>query len=349
MTAAVELEAVHRSYGPIAVLRGLDLTVEKGSLTAVLGPSGSGKTTLLRVIAGFARADSGRVVLDGRPVDEGASFVAAEKRGLGYVAQEGALFPHLDVAGNVGFGIRGRGARRARVEEMLEMVGMSEFRERHPAELSGGQQQRVALARALAVRPQVMLLDEPFTGLDPALRATVRAEVSDIIRHSGTTAILVTHDQDEALSMADEVAVLRDGVVLQHGPPHELYSRPVDAALARFLGDANLVPAVVADGQAVTVLGRLPVRERDGWLGPGLALVRPEQLRLNACDVPGLLGVVVDSEYYGHDAVVHIRPDDPLDDERTLIARLHGTQPPSRGTRVSVTVEGTALVFPIGP
>jgi iron(III) transport system ATP-binding protein len=341
--SALEVSRLHKAFGEATVLRGLDLTVPEGSLTAVLGSSGSGKTTLLRVIAGFERADSGSVTLADTVVDAAGVHVAAQRRGIGYVAQEGALFPHLSVAANVGFGLRGRGRRRAGVDELLELVELTDLRDRHPHELSGGQQQRVALARALAVKPHILLLDEPFTALDPALRANVRSEVAGIIRRSGTTAILVTHDQDEALSMADEVAVLRDGVVIQHASPDELYSNPVDAELAGFLGEANLLPARLEGGLAVSTLGPLAARGADA-LSEGVAvvaLVRPEQLRLTT-GLGGLLGRVVESEYYGHDAVVRVRPDEG---PGLLVVRMQGAVPPPIGADVSVSAEGSVRVW----
>jgi iron(III) transport system ATP-binding protein len=342
--SALELAGVHKAFGDTRVLRGLDLSVAPGSLTAVLGPSGSGKTTLLRVVAGFERADAGSVRVGDVAVDEQGTYVATQRRGLGYVAQEGALFPHLTVAGNVGFGLRGRLRRRTRVAELLELVDLAGLGDRPPHELSGGQQQRVALARALAVGPRLLLLDEPFTALDPALRASVRAEVAQIIRRSGTTAILVTHDQDEALSMADEVAVLRDGVVIQHGTPYELYSSPADAELARFLGEANVLSARLERGMAVSTLGPLAARGADA-LSDGMsvfALVRPEQLRLTT-GLGGLPGRVVESEYYGHDAVVRVRPDEG---PGLLVVRMQGAVPPPIGADVSVSAEGSVRVWP---
>jgi iron(III) transport system ATP-binding protein len=357
---ALQLADVHKSFGATRVLRGLHLSVAEGSLTAVLGPSGSGKTTLLRVVGGFERADSGSVTLAGVQVDGPRRYVPPERRGLGYVSQDGALFPHLTVAGNVAFGLRGRDRRRERIDDLLELVGLAQLRARHPHELSGGQQQRVALARALAVEPRMVLLDEPFTALDPALRASVRAEVGQIIRRAGTTAVLVTHDQDEALSLADHVAVLRDGVVIQHAPPHELYTEPADAELARFLGEANLVPARLEAGHAVTRVGRLPVRRPSDTAArlpdgtPVVALVRPEQLRIRVTGSgdptgsPGLPGQVVQSEYYGHDAVVRVRPAAADGEPALLTVRLHGDAPPPLGTPVVVTAEGATTVWPSG-
>jgi iron(III) transport system ATP-binding protein len=304
---------LYKSFGSLAVLQGLSLVAPEGSLTAILGPSGSGKTTLLRVLAGFERADRGTVTLDGIVVDDGRQLVPPDRRRIGYVPQEGALFPHLTVARNVTFGMD-RGARRSgAADELLAMVGMSGLGRRYPHQLSGGQQQRVALARALAVRPQLVLLDEPFSSLDASLRASVRADVRYVLRQAGTTAVLVTHDQDEALSWADHVAIIRDGRIGQFDTPHDLYGRPVDADLARFLGDANLL-AGVADGRSVrTVMGVLPIADGAPAPAPGEAmvvLVRPEQVELIA-EPRGayLTGEVVDYQYFGHDAVVRVRPD----------------------------------------
>ncbi len=248
---------LHKSYGDVVALRGVDLVVPTGSFTAVLGPSGSGKTTLLRVIAGFERADRGSVTLGGVVVEDDHHHEPPEGRRVGYVPQEGALFPHLSVEKNVGFGIRGRADRRRRVDELLDMVGLSGLGPRYPHQLSGGQQQRVALARALAVRPQMILLDEPFAALDARLRASVRAEVLDVLHRAGTTSVFVTHDQDEALSMADQVAVLGDGRVRQVGTPRELYAHPVDPGVARFLGSANLIAGTFAGRSVHTALGEL--------------------------------------------------------------------------------------------
>jgi iron(III) transport system ATP-binding protein len=232
---ALEIEGIRVSYGATQVLIDVSLEVPKESITVVLGTSGSGKTTLLRAIAGFERPQAGRIVLAGQVIDAQGAHVAAERRRLGYVPQEGALFPHLNVARNVAFGLPRRERRSTRVDELLSLVGLADLRRRYPHELSGGQQQRVALARALAIDPPVILLDEPFSSLDAALRTKMRAEVVDVLRAAGTAAVMVTHDQQEALSMADQVAVLRHGRIAQVGPPRELYTRPVDPAMAQFL------------------------------------------------------------------------------------------------------------------
>ncbi|HTZ92684.1 MAG TPA: ABC transporter ATP-binding protein [Streptosporangiaceae bacterium] len=316
------VSGLHKAFGAHPVLAGLSLEVSAGAFTAILGPSGSGKTTLLRVLAGFERADAGTVAIGERVVDGPAGFVPPERRKIGYVPQEGALFPHLTVASNVGFGLPARERRRPRTAELLDAVGLSGMGGRYPHQLSGGQQQRVALARALAIQPDVVLLDEPFASLDAHLRASVRADVHGICKAAGTTAILVTHDQDEALSMADHIAVLRDGRIVQHAAPQNLYRMPADAALASFVGDANLLDGQLPDAGAPrmveTILGRLPLEpycSAGAGPGPVTVLLRPEQLELipgtvGTASEPGTLaGHVVGYEYYGHDAVVRVKPD----------------------------------------
>jgi len=342
---------LHKSFGRHPVLRGLDLEVPVGSLTAILGPSGSGKTTLLRVVAGFERADRGEVTIGGRTVEDGARALPPEQRGIGYVPQEGSLFPHLDVAANVGFGLprTARRRRAGRVEELLEMVGLSGMGGRYPHELSGGQQQRVALARALAVRPALVLLDEPFSSLDAGMRASVRSDVQDVLRTGGITAVLVTHDQDEALSVADQVAVIRGGVIGQSGTPQELYDHPVDPAMARFLGDANLVAATVDGDRVLTPFGPLELRDdprNPAPVGPAVALVRPEQLVLSA-DVrgAGLRARVVRTQFHGHDTVItvdpHAAPGVPA-----ITVRADGDLALPEGTEVEVTADGSAVTWP---
>jgi iron(III) transport system ATP-binding protein len=345
---------VWKSYGARPVLEGVSLDVQPGSLTAVLGHSGCGKTTLLRVIAGFERAQRGEVVLGGRTLDDGRLYVAPEKRGIGYVPQEGALFPHLSVRANVAFGLPRRERRGKDVARLLEMVGIEPLARRLPHECSGGEQQRVALARALARRPQALLLDEPFSSLDASLRGQVREEVHALLREQGVTTVLVTHDQEEALSLADVVAVLRDGQIVQRAAPAELYERPVDERVARFLGAVNVVEARFQDGSARTRLGTLELsaapakRDRE----TGAVVVRPEQLEVRerkAGDAGGdpaasLNGRVEQCRYYGHDALLHIRPEAPEDAE-LLLARVHGEQALPVGALVSVAAHGpvTAL------
>jgi iron(III) transport system ATP-binding protein len=343
--AALSVRGLGKAFGGAPVLAGLDLEVPAGSLTAVLGPSGCGKTTLLRLVAGFERADGGTIRLGDRGVCDGRTHLAPERRGVGFVAQEGALFPHLDVAANVGFGLP-RGERRGgRVEELLGLVGLGGLAKRFPHQLSGGQQQRVALARALAPSPALVLLDEPFDALDAGLRMQVRGEVRDALREVGATALLVTHDQEEALSLADLVAVMRGGRIVQAADPRSLYRDPIDAEVAAFVGEAVLLEARLRDGQAETLLGLLAVRGAGPGQGHGraTAMLRPEQI---LCREPGESsgprGRVLSTEFYGHDAIARIALDDPARSEITARAVSEGL--PKVGAEVSIAVEGTALV-----
>jgi iron(III) transport system ATP-binding protein len=343
---------VWKSYGERPVLRGLDLVVEPGALSAVLGPSGCGKTTLLRVISGFERSERGEVVLGGRTLEDEHTNVAPEKRGIGYVPQEGALFPHLTVEGNVGFGLSRSARRGAAVGELLEMVGMAPLARRLPHELSGGEQQRVALARALARKPELLLLDEPFSSLDASLREAVREEVHSLLRSQGATTVLVTHDQEEALSLADSVAVMRGGQIVQHGAPSELYEAPLDSELASFLGTVNLIDAEIRGRVAHTPLGDLELRDgdargrrADAASGGTLVMIRPEQLEVLPregaapdAEPSGLEGRVEQCRYYGHDALLRIRSERP--GVEMLLARVHGEQALPVGARVTVAARG---------
>jgi iron(III) transport system ATP-binding protein len=340
-------EGIVKSFGRQPVLTGFDLDVPEGALAAIVGPSGSGKTTFLRVAAGFERADAGRLLLGDLVVD-GERYVPPEERGIGYVPQEGALFPHLSVRRNIGFGLS-RAVRSARVEELLALVGLAGLGRRYPHQLSGGQQQRVALARALAIRPKVVLLDEPFSSLDAGLRASVRAEVGTVLRAAGTTTVLVTHDQDEALSFADVVAVLRDGKVAQVDTPSRLYRRPLDAGVAAFVGQANVVEGVVVDGAAArSALGALVLAEAPAGAATVSVLVRPEQLRLApAAGGEAVTGVVMHEEYYGHDAIVRVRVGEGAG-AIDVVARIAGEDPPPLGSRVSLQVVGACRAWPAG-
>ncbi len=346
----LRISGVAKAFGPQPVLRGVDLSVPSGSFTAILGSSGSGKTTLLRIVAGFERPDDGEIRIgEGLVEDAARRFVPSERRRIGYVPQEGALFPHLSVGRNVAFGLPHGPDRRHRVDELLELVGLSGYRRRYPHQLSGGQQQRVALARALAVGPEVVLLDEPFSSLDAALRSSVRADVLAVLRQAGTTSMLVTHDQDEALSMADQVAVLRHGVIAQVDTPAGLYGRPGDVELAQFLGESNVLEGEVLGGTAATALGDLSVDAGSGAPAGGRArvMVRPEQIRLHESINGGVLAVVQSYEYYGHDAVVRVRPEDGrLPD---LVVRVSGGSPVEPGHRVGLSVLGPVVVWPQEP
>ena len=368
---------LHKAFGDHPVLTGLDLEVPAGSLTAILGPSGSGKTTLLRVLAGFERGDAGTITIGGSVVDGPDVHLAPERRQIGYVPQEGSLFPHLTVAANVGFGLPPRQRKGPAIANLLDAVGLAGLGERYPHQLSGGQQQRVALARALAIRPKIVLLDEPFASLDAHLRASVRADVQALLAETGVTGILVTHDQDEALSTADRVAVLRDGRIVQCDAPQDLYDRPADAGIARFIGDANLIEGVLGTDTVDTVLGRLRIEPAclaslqpgDGAApgtvksGPATVLVRPEQIELHVDDAaarrptPGWPGVDGDHElsgrvvsygYHGHDAVIHIRPEHESAAPTIIVRTLGGPRLPP-GASVTLRARGPVLAWPDAP
>ena len=339
-------------HGGADVLDGVDLVAREGEVLAVLGPSGSGKSTLLRVVAGLHRPTAGAVELGGRDV----TAEPPERRGVGLVPQDGALFTHLDVAANTAFGLSRRDRlrlgrhpeRHPRVAELLELLGLAELARRMPHELSGGQQQRVALARALAPRPRLVLLDEPFSALDAGLRNRVRDDVVAALRAQGVGALLVTHDQDEALQCADRVAVLHRGRVAQLSPPRELWEEPADAWTARFLGGAALVAGVVEDGAAVrTALGAHPLRPVAAAALPRGARVevvlRAEQVGLEAAPATGTAGApageVVGVRYLGHTAVAQVRLDGPAG---PLVAvRLSSVvDAPTAGDRCHLAVHG---------
>ncbi len=331
----LQMAGVRVSFGPVAVLIDIGFDVAQRSITAVLGSSGSGKTTLLRTIAGLERPHAGTIRLTGRLVDAPGRHVPPERRRLGYVPQEGALFPHLSVAGNVGFALRRRERTRARIEDLLELVDLPGLARRYPHELSGGQQQRVALARALAQRPSLVLLDEPFASLDAALRNSVRAEIARVLRDAGTTVVLVTHDQQEAMSLADQVAVLRGGQMAQVGSPRGIYARPVDPDMARFLGEANLLPARVEAARAVTALGALTTDL--GTDADCTLLLRPEQITISPNG--GLPARVLEQTYHGHDSMITAQPllDCGVD---VLRVRVPGTAPHPPGSEVRLTASG---------
>jgi iron(III) transport system ATP-binding protein len=342
--SAIELLAAAKSFDTTAVLSGVDLTVPVGSVTAVLGASGSGKTTLLRLVAGFERLDSGSITIGERVVDDGERTVAPQHRGVGYVPQEGALFPHLTVFANIAFGLPRRDRRKA--EDLLELTGLHELRKRYPHQLSGGQQQRVALARALAIGPQVVLLDEPFSALDASLRGDLRRDVARILRETNTTAILVTHDQDEALALADQIALLADGCVRATAAPRVLYRDPPDADTAAAIGEANLLPVETSSGLAHSALGTIPVRHNGTTPpdGPSRLLIRPEQLVLHREKGNRMASaIVVEVHYHGHDALARVQLSDNLADP--LVARVPGDLDLSPGDTVWIEVVGAGKVW----
>jgi len=331
---AVRLEGLHRHYGPVHALDGFDLHLSPGELVALLGPSGCGKTTALRLLAGLEDADAGRVVVGDRDV----TSVPASKRDMGMVFQAYSLFPHLTARDNVAFGLRLRGVptsqTRSRAGEMLELVGLSAQADRYAHQMSGGQQQRVALARALAIRPTVLLLDEPLSALDAKVRVQLRDEIRRIQLEVGTTTLFVTHDQEEALAVADRVGVMRAGRLEQIAPPDEVYSRPTTAFVADFVGLTNKVPGVAADGAAEVLGGRVPLLDGSPARGPVTVLLRPESIGVRAD--PAGLGEVVTSSFLGSVGRVQVRtPDGGLVLSQVLtseVARL------GIGTRVTVEV-----------
>ena len=343
-SGAVTIAGLGKAFGAVTVLDGVELHVPSGGLTTILGPSGCGKTTLLRLIAGFERPDRGTIAIGGELVCDARRTLPPERRRIGYVAQEGALFPHLSVADNIGFGLP-RAARRdpARIAALLDLVGLDpDLAARGPHQLSGGQQQRVALARALAPEPRVVLLDEPFSALDASLRAGTRRAVAAALTAAGATAILVTHDQDEALSLGTQIAIMRGGRLAQVGPPATLYAAPADRDVATFLGDATFLPATVRGDRATCALGTLPLRD-PAPDGPAELMLRPEQIAIAPADAGGIAARVLDSTYYGKDAVVRLH----LPAAHTVItARVPGHTAPPNGTTVSVSVSGPVVAYP---
>jgi iron(III) transport system ATP-binding protein len=350
----LRVEGLDKAFGNHQVLQQVDLTVPSGSLTAILGPSGSGKTTLLRLLCGFERADRGSIRIGGRTVSSASMHVPPERRAIGYVPQEGGLFPHLSVADNIAFGLSRRLRKiQYRVAELLELVGLPpSYANRPPQELSGGQQQRVALARALAPAPALILLDEPFSALDAALRIETRQAVARALEAAGATAVLVTHDQAEALSMGQQVAVLWRGQVAQVASPATLYRLPATPDLARFVGEAVTLDGIASQGRVTCALGVLQLAHGMPE-GPVQVLLRPEQLRLTplADASPaqqavstGARGKVLEVTYYGHDASVSLElldePSYPV-----LNARVPGHMSPRPGELLAVSVEGDVIAF----
>jgi putative spermidine/putrescine transport system ATP-binding protein len=334
----VRLSGLSRRYGPVVALDGLDLTIAAGELIALLGPSGCGKTTTLRLLAGLEDADAGHVTVAGRDI----SHLSASKRDMGMVFQAYSLFPHMTVRQNVAFGLRLRrvagAVRDRRAIEMLDLVDLSTQADRYPHQISGGQQQRVALARALAIEPQVLLLDEPLSALDAKVRAQLRDQIRRIQLEVGITTLFVTHDQEEALAIADRVGVMRDGRIEQLAPPTEVYSRPATAFVAEFVGLTNRLAGTVS-GAVVTVRGRdLPLVDTSTPAGPVTALVRPEAVSL-ASDTAGgsgqLTGTVIATTFLGATSRITVDLGDA-----TILAQLPTSDATalSAGSRVTLSI-----------
>jgi iron(III) transport system ATP-binding protein len=355
---AIRAVDIRKSFGRTAAVDRASVEGGPGEIVALLGPSGSGKTTLLRVVAGFEVPDAGTVEIGGRPVAGPGVWEEPDRRRIGMVFQDGALFPHLTVARNVAFGEPAPG----RVEECLALVGLADRAGAYPHELSGGERQRVALARALATDPEVVLLDEPFAALDAGLRESLREDVAGILRAAGASALLVTHDQQEALSLADRVVVLRDGRVEQDGTPEEVYDHPTSRWAAEFLGAADVLPGT-ADGETIDCeLGHLPADR--ALRGDVEVVVRPEHLAISPAHAPtgdgedagladgrapapdgAVKARVVGRSYYGHDQLVRLE----LASGVRLRSRSTGTAPWCAGDEVLVWVAGPVSVLTTTP
>jgi putative spermidine/putrescine transport system ATP-binding protein len=341
-SAGVEVRLVdlRRTYGTVHALDGLSLDLHPGELVALLGPSGCGKTTALRALAGLEELDSGTVVVGGKDITR----VGAHRRNMGMVFQAYSLFPNMTARDNVGYGLRLRrtaaAARRERADELLELVGLGSHAARYPHQLSGGQQQRVALARALAIAPQVLLLDEPLSALDAKVRAQLRDEIRRVQREVGTTTLFVTHDQEEALAMADRVGVMSAGRLQQIAPPAELYERPRTAFVAEFVGLTNRIAGTAVDGRAHVLGVDVPLLAGSATAGAVTVLVRPESVEV-AADPDGN-GRVVAPTYLGSLGRVQVR----LDDGTTVVAQVSSRQATelTPATPVRVTVRPTPVL-----
>ena len=335
---SLHLQGIRHSYGSQEVLHNVTLSCPAGTSTAIVGPSGSGKTSLLRIVAGFLRPDDGTVRLDEADI----TARPAHRRSIGLVAQDGGLFPHLSVGGNISFGLPRAQRTKERITELLDLVSLpADYAARRPDRLSGGQQQRVALARALGRSPQIILLDEPFSALDAGLRERTRKAVQRVLRSTGTTALLVTHDQDEALSFADTVAVIQEGTLRQAGAPEAIYSLPADLGTAQFLGEAVVLESYVSHGSAECCLGTVPLRN-NAPTGFANLLLRPEQIAVTAPG-SGVLGLVLDADYFGHDTTALVRIHGREDEVRV---RQLNTEPLEVGETVGLQVTGTGVAYP---
>jgi iron(III) transport system ATP-binding protein len=335
--SVISVDGISVRYGEAFAVDDFSLDVEEGTLVVLVGPSGCGKTTALRAIAGFEQPTSGTIAIRGKVVFDDNTMVAPEHRNVGMVFQEYALFPHISVAENVGYGVRGSDRVR-RVREVLHLVGLEDHGDRFPHELSGGEQQRVALARAMAPEPDVVLLDEPFSSLDAPQRERMRRELRKILKAARVTAVFVTHDQAEALAIADVIAVMRDGRVRQVGTPDEVYAAPVSPWVAKFLGDAVILDGTVSNGSVATVLGPVPTDLLDDT--QARVMIRPEWISPTALE--GGAGLVIDREFYGHDQRIEIELS-----EGSVVEALVPTRPAIHvGDRVDIELTD-AIVYQV--
>ncbi len=349
---ALSMQGIHHAFGKREVVKGVDLEVLPGEVVCLLGPSGCGKTTLLRIAAGLETLQQGRVTLEGREVaGAGGRQVPPEKRSVGLAFQDSALFPHLSVLENVAFGLKHLPAaeRRRRALGLLEQLGMAAHAESYPHMLSGGQQQRVALARALAPAPQLMLLDEPFSSLDARLRDQIRDDTLHVLKKVGAATLLVTHDPEEAMFMADRIALMRDGHIIQVGTPRELYCNPSDPFVVTFFGEVNELTGVVRDGVVHTPVGVIEA----GWLAEGSTarvLVRPEALQVEALDAPAEAhshSHIVMAKLLGRSSLLHICAHGDEGDEAHIHARVPGVFLPAEGQPVTLRLDPSQVfVFP---
>lgn len=341
MQFALECTNISKTFDQTIALHDVNLCIKTGSLTALLGPSGCGKTTLLRLIAGFEKPDWGEIRINGQVVAGQQVMLPAEQRHVGMVFQEYALFQHMNVAQNIAFGLKGPAeAKQARTREMLHLIGLDGFERRMPHELSGGQQQRVALARALAPQPEILLLDEPFSNLDAALRAQVRTEVKAILRESQITSIFVTHDQEEALSLADEVAVMAEGQILQIASPKTLYLQPAHREVAAFVGESHFIPARASGRTATCELGTVALQQP--LHGPVELMIRPESFALRAVENGSGNAQITWREFYGHDQRVGVQ----LDTGRQLTVRLGPDADFEPGQAVLLALAHPVVAYP---
>ncbi|TEA80050.1 ABC transporter ATP-binding protein [Allopusillimonas ginsengisoli] len=335
------IDSVSKRYGDVEVLSGASLTIEHGTVVALLGPSGCGKTTLLRLIAGFDRLDQGRIAFDEHIVAAPSVFVPPERRGIGYVPQEGALFPHLTVEGNVRYGLRKHASGRQRVHDVLALTGLSGLNKRFPHALSGGQQQRVALARALAPDPALILLDEPFNALDLDLRRRMCEDVIDVLRQTGTTTILVTHDPGEAFAVSDQMAVMQAGEIMQCASPETVYWQPANPSVARLTGSTIFLSGEMTTFGMQSPLGLLDIHgTTSGRAGKAWAMLRPEQVRLSAHG-PGIPAKVIHRSFRGDHTMLELKVN-----ETRISLRSPSLSAPDLYATVFLSVQGACMAFP---